>query len=81
MDSGASLSMMSESDLTPVEKKTIRKSTVASVVMTANGTTHTTEEATATVYVYGLDIFVGVKLLTESRAVLSLGKLCELLFV
>ena len=44
--------------------------------MTANGTTHTTEEAT--VYVCDLDMFVDVQVLKEeSTAELSLGKLCE----
>ena len=43
--------------------------------MTANGTTHTTEEAT--VYVHDLDMFVEFRLLIESPAVLSLGTLCE----
>ena len=41
--------------------------------MTANGTTHTTEEAT--VYVCDLDMFVQVQVLKESPAVLWLGKL------
>ena len=44
VDSGASLHMMSKSDLTPEEQETIRKSKDPSVIMTGNGTTHTTEE-------------------------------------
>ena len=43
--------------------------------MTANGTSHATEEAT--VYVCDLDMFVQVQALKESLAVLWLGKLCE----
>ena len=31
----------------------------------------------ATVYVYGLDLFVTVQILEDAPAVLSLGKLCE----
>ena len=40
--------------------------------MTANGTTHTTEEAT--VCICDLDMFVQVQLLKASPAALSLGK-------
>ena len=43
--------------------------------MTANGTTHTTEEAI--VSVCDLDMFVPVQLLKETPAVLSLGNLRE----
>ena len=43
VDSGASLRMMSKSDLTPEEQETIWKSKDPSVVTTANGTTHRTE--------------------------------------
>ena len=53
--------MMSKSDLTPAEQETIRTSKDPSVIMTATGTTHTTEEAT--VYVCDLDMFAQVQLL------------------
>ena len=43
-----------------------------SVVMTANGTAHTTGEAT--VYVYDLEMFVELQVLSESLVELSLGK-------
>ena len=43
--------------------------------MTANGEVHPIEEAT--VYVKELDLFVTVKLLEDTLAVLSLGKRCE----
>ena len=66
--------MMSQSDLTPKKNETIRKSKDPSIITTANGTTHATEEAP--VYVYALDTFVEVQLWKESHAVLSLGKLC-----
>ena len=44
-------------------------------VVTANGEVLTKEEAT--VYLKGLDFFETVKLLEDTPAVLSLGKLCE----
>ena len=74
VDSGASLLVMSKSDLTPEEQETIQRSEDPSVIMTANG--NTTEEAT--VYVCYLDMFVQVQFLKESPAVLSLGKLCRM---
>ena len=64
--------MMSKNDMTPEEQETIRKSKDSSVVMTAHGTTHTTEAATA--YVFDLDMFVQNQLLKDSPAVLSLVK-------
>ena len=75
MDSGASLHMMSKSDMTPEEQETIQKSKDQLVFMNANGTAHTTEEAT--VCVCDLDMCVQVQLLKESPGVLSLGKWCE----
>ena len=67
--------MMSKNDSTPQEPEMVQKSKDPSVIMTANSTTHTTEEAT--VHVCDLDFFVQVQLLRESPAVLSLRKLCE----
>ena len=49
VDSGASLVMMSKSDLTPEEPEKIQKSKDPSIVMTGNGTTRTTEQATVSV--------------------------------
>ena len=46
MDSGASLHVMSKNDLTPEEQETIQKSKDPSVILSAYGTTHTTEEET-----------------------------------
>ena len=46
MDSGASFHMTSKSDLTSTKQETVRISKDPSVIMTANGTTNTTEEAT-----------------------------------
>ena len=62
-DSGASLHVMSESDLTPEEQETILLSKEPSVTMTANGTAHTTEEAP--VYVCDLDKFVQYERITR----------------
>ena len=45
MGSGSSLRVGSERDLTPEEQEQIRTSKDPSDMMTANGTTHTTEEA------------------------------------
>ena len=45
------------------------------VVLTANGEAHTHEEAQ--VFAHDLNLFVTVRLLEETPAVLSLGKLCE----
>ena len=67
--------MISESDVTTEGEETARKSKDPSVMMAANGTTHTTEETT--VYVCDLEMFVQVQLLKASPAVLSLEKLCE----
>ena len=44
-------------------------------MMTANGEVQTREEAT--LFVEELDLFVKVMFLEETRAVLSLGKLCK----
>ena len=75
MDSGASLHMMSKSELTPEEQQTIQKSKDPSIIMTAHGTTRTIEEAT--VCVCDLDMFVQVPLSKESPAVRSLRRFCE----
>ena len=54
---------------------TVRRSRTPSVVLTANGEVHTHEEAQ--VFVHDLNLFVTVRLLEETPAVLWLGKLCE----
>ena len=66
---------MSKSDLATEEQQTFRTSKDPSVIMTANGTAHTTEEAA--VCVCDFDMFVQVRLLNESPAVVSQGKFCE----
>ena len=67
--------MVSKRDLSSAELETMRTSRSPTTVMTANGEVQTREEAT--VHVKQLDLFVTVMLLEETRAVLSLGKLCE----
>ena len=54
---------------------TLTKSCSLTIVITANGEVQTHEEAT--VYVKELDIFLTMKVLDNTPAVLSLGKLCD----
>ena len=54
---------------------TLTKSCSPTIVMTANGEVQTHEEAT--VYVKELDIFLTMKVLENTPAVLSLGKFCD----
>ena len=54
---------------------TLTKSCSPTIVRTANGEVQTHEEAT--VYVKELDIFLTMKVLENTPAVLSLGKLCD----
>ena len=54
---------------------TLTKSCSPTIVTTANGEVQTHEEAT--VYVKELDIFLTMKVLENTPAVLSLGKLCD----
>ena len=55
--------------------ETLTKSRSPSIVITANGEVQTHEEAT--VYVKELDMFLTIKFLDNTPAVLSLGKLCD----
>ena len=75
VDTGASMHMVSKRDLDSAELETMRISRSPTTVMTANGEVLTREEAT--VYVKELDLFVTVRFLEESSAVLSLRELCE----
>ena len=75
VDSGASMHMISKKDLDDAEMDTLTKSCSPTIVITANGEVHTHEEAT--VYVKELDIFLTMKVLENTPAVLSLGKLCD----
>ena len=75
VDSGASMYMISKKDLSGAEMDTLTKSCSPTIVITANGEVQTHEEAT--VYVKELDIFLTMKILENTPAVLSLGKLCD----
>ena len=66
---------ISKKDLSDAEMETLTKSCSATIVITANGEVQTREEAT--VYVKELDIFLTMKVLENTPAVLSLGKLCD----
>ena len=66
--------MISKKDLSNAEMDTLTKSSSPTIVITANGEVQTNEEAI--VYVKELDIFLTVKVLENTPAVLSLGKLC-----
>ena len=75
VDSGASMHMISKKDLSNAEMDTLTKSCSPTIVITANGEVQTHEEAT--VYVKELDIFLTIKVIENTPAVLSLGKLCD----
>ena len=75
VDSGASMHMISKKDLSNAEMDTLTKSCSPTIVITANGEVQTHEEAI--VYVKELDIFLTMKVLDNTPAVLSLGKLCD----
>ena len=53
----------------------LTKSCSLTIVITANGEVQTHEEAT--VYVKEMDMFLTMKVLENTPAVLSLGKLCD----
>ena len=75
VDSGALMHMISKKDLSDAEMDTLTKSCSPTIVITANGEVQTHEEAT--VYVKELDIFLTLKVLENTPAVLSFGKLCD----
>ena len=75
VDSRASMHMISKKDLSNAEMDTFTKSCSLTIVITANGEVQTHEEAI--VYVKELDIFLTMKVLENTPAVLSLGKLCD----
>ena len=74
VDSGASMHMISKKDLNSAKLDTLTTSRSPTIVITANGEVQTHEEAT--VYVKELDRFLTMKVLENTPAVLSLGKLC-----
>ena len=67
--------MISKKDLSNAEMDTLTKSCSPAIVITANGEVQTQEEAV--VYVKELDIFLTMKVLENTPAVLSLGKFCD----
>ena len=67
--------MISKKDLNSAELETVTTSRSPMTVITANGKVQTHEEAT--VYVKEFDIFLTMKVLENTPAVLSLGKLCD----
>ena len=67
--------MISKEDLSDAEMDTLTKSCSPTIVITANGEVQTHEEAI--VYVKELDIPLTMKVLENTPAVLSLGKLCD----
>ena len=75
VDSAASMHMISKKDLNDAEMDTLTKSCSPTIVITANGEVQTREEAA--VYVKELDIFLTMKVLENTPAVLSLGRLCD----
>ena len=67
--------MISKKDLSDAEMDTLTKSCSPTIVITAFGEVQTHEEAT--VYVKELDVFLTMKVLENTPAVISLGKLCD----
>ena len=75
VDSGALMHMISKKDLNSAEMETVTTSRSPTTVTTANGEVQTHEEAT--VYVKELEKFLTMKVLEDTPAVSSLGKLCD----
>ena len=76
VDSGASMHMNSEKDLSDAEMGYFDEVVqILRLVITANGEVQTHEEAT--VYVKELDIFLTMNVIENTSAVSSLGKLCD----
>ena len=67
--------MISKKDLSDAEMDTLSKSCSPTTVITANGEVQTHEEAI--VYVKELDFCLTMKVIENTPAVLSLGKLCD----
>ena len=76
VDSGASMHMISKKDLSDAEMDTLTKLCSPTIVITANGEVQTHEEAI--VYVKELDMFLTMKVLENTPAVLSLSESCAM---
>ena len=70
-----SMHMISKKDLNSAELETVTTSRSPMTGITANSEVQTNEEATD--YVRESDIILTVKILEDTPAVLSLGKLCD----
>ena len=75
VETGASMHMISKKDLSDAEMDTLTKSCSPTIVKNANGEVQTHEEAI--VYVKELEKFLTMKVLENTPAVLSRGKLCD----
>ena len=75
VDFGASMHMISRKGLNSAELETVTTLRSPMTLFTANGEVQTHEEAT--VHVRELEKFLTMKLLEDTPAVLSLGKLCD----
>ena len=75
VDSRAPMHMISKKDFNSSELESSTTSRSPTTVITANGEVQTHEEAI--VHVKELNIFLTVKVLEDTPAFLSLGKLCE----
>ena len=75
VDFGASMHMMSKKDLSNADMDSLTKSCSPTIVITANGEVQTHEETI--LYVKELGIFLTMKVLENTPAVLSLGKFCD----
>ena len=75
VDSGASMHMISRQDLNSAELETVTTSRSPTTVITTNGEVQTNEDAT--VYDKEMNIFLTMKVLEDTPAVLSLEKLCD----
>ena len=75
VDFGASMHMISIKDLNSAELETVTTWRSPTTVIAADGEVQTHEEAT--VCVKELDIYLTMKVLDDTPAVLSLGKFCD----
>ena len=66
-----------KSSLTPGDLKTVTNSDTLCLIVTANGTVESNDEAT--VHIKDLDIFLCVRLVDDAPAVLSLRMVCEMM--
>ena len=66
--------MISKKDLNSAELETLTTSSCPTTVITVNGEVQTHEEATV---FQGIGFFLTMKVLEDTPAVLSLGKLCD----